>query len=61
MKRLKRKMLLVLTAALLIALCGCTQKTSDNKGGEQTGLTNITGTVATDGSTSMEKVIGILG
>ena len=61
MKRLKRKMLLVLTAALLIALCGCTQKTSDNKGGEQTGLTNITGTVATDGSTSMEKVIGVLG
>lgn len=54
----KRILALVLvTACALGILAGCgKQNTEENKKGN----TKITGTVATDGSTSMEKVIGSL-
>ena len=66
------KKLLSLTLALACAvslLAGC-QKSSDQPGGSASGSasqpaassdTEVTGAVATDGSTSMEKVIGALG
>lgn len=52
-----KKIIPVLCAAVmaLSLLAGCGQKANDN------GTTAAGGTVATDGSTSMEKVIGALG
>ena len=52
-----KKIITVLCAAVmaLSLFAGCGQKANDN------GTTAAGGTVATDGSTSMEKVIGALG
>ena len=52
-----KKIIPVLCAAVmaLSLFAGCGQKANDN------GTTAAGGTVATDGSTSMEKVIGALG
>ena len=52
-----KKIIPVLCAAVmaLSLFAGCGQKANDN------GTTTAGGTVATDGSTSMEKVIGALG
>ena len=64
---MKKIMALVLTAVMALALlAGCGGKTNDNK--DNNGVDNannggaaaISGTVSTDGSTSMEKVIGAL-
>lgn len=59
-KRLEKttvKQALSLTAlALALLLAGCSQPASSDKSG-----TDASGTVSTDGSTSMEKVIGALG
>lgn len=55
MKKMKTTLLLAAAIALLIVFGGCTH----NNGSAQSGAIN--GTVATDGSTSMEKVIGVLG
>ena len=64
---MKKIMALVLTAVMaLVLLAGCGGKTNDNKdnnGGDTAnngGAAAISGTVSTDGSTSMEKVIGAL-
>ena len=64
---MKKIMALVLTAGMALALlAGCGGKTNDNKdnnGGDTAnngGAAAISGTVSTDGSTSMEKVIGAL-
>ncbi len=57
MKKKIISLLMVLT--LVIACVGCGGKSGDN--GESNGAGNISGSVATDGSTSMEKVIGSLG
>ena len=64
---MKKIMALVLTAVMALALlAGCGGKTNDNKdnnGGDTAnngGSSVISGTVSTDGSTSMEKVIGAL-
>ena len=64
---MKKIMALVLTAVMALALlAGCGGKTNDNKdnnGGDTAnngGSSAISGTVSTDGSTSMEKVIGAL-
>ena len=60
-------MLMTLTLALsLLAGCGSSQETTEETTGETaaeetTGETELSGTVATDGSTSMEEVIGVLG
>lgn len=60
-------MLMTLTLALsLLAGCGSSQETTEETTGETaaeetTGETELSGTVATDGSTSMESVIGVLG
>lgn len=60
-------MLMTLTLALsLLAGCGSSQETAEETTGETaaeetTGETELSGTVATDGSTSMEEVIGVLG
>ena len=64
---MKKIMALVLTAVMALALlAGCGGKTNDNadnNGGDTAnngGAAAISGTVSTDGSTSMEKVIGAL-
>ena len=64
---MKKIMALVLTAVMALALlAGCGGKTNDNtdnNGGDTAnngGSSAISGTVSTDGSTSMEKVIGAL-
>ena len=64
---MKKIMALVLTAVMALALlAGCGGKTNDNTdnhGGDTAnngGAAAISGTVSTDGSTSMEKVIGAL-
>lgn len=55
MKRNMLKMVaMAVCATFILALAGCGTKDGGNAGG-------LTGTVATDGSTSMEKVIGALG
>lgn len=63
MKRNQKWIGLVMAAAVsAMALAGCGQTPSQNSGaGNNAGQTALTGTVATDGSTSMEKVIGALG
>lgn len=56
-KQLKKILGIVMCAALMLtAICGC-KSDNDSKGSDTTALT---GKVATDGSTSMEKVIGFL-
>lgn len=61
-----KKTLLVLTVLLTVAL-GCLVGCGNNEGdttqsdGSDTKTKAVTGTVSTDGSTSMEKVIGALG
>ena len=54
---MKKVICLVLAAVLVLSLAACGSKDSDNKGGD----TALTGKVSTNGSTSMEKVIGALG
>ena len=57
---MKKIIALVLTALLALSLvaCGSESKTDDTKTDDQPAA--LTGTVSTDGSTSMEKVIGAL-
>ena len=57
---MKKIIALVLTAllALILVACGSESKTDDTKTDDQPAA--LTGTVSTDGSTSMEKVIGAL-
>ena len=57
---MKKIITLVLTALLTLSLvaCGSESKTDDTKTDDQPAA--LTGTVSTDGSTSMEKVIGAL-
>ena len=57
---MKKIIALVLTALLALSLvaCGSEVKTDDTKTDDQPAA--LTGTVSTDGSTSMEKVIGAL-
>lgn len=54
---MKKIIAMMMVAALSVSvLAGCGSKTEDNDSAEE-----VTGTVSTDGSTSMEKVIGALG
>ena len=57
---MKKIIALVLTALLTLSLAACGEKKTDDTtpAGDQTAA--LTGTVSTDGSTSMEKVIGAL-
>ena len=57
---MKKIIALVLTAllALILVACGSESKTDDTKTDDQPAA--LTGTVSTDGSTSMEKIIGAL-
>ena len=57
---MKKIITLVLTALLTLSLvaCGSESKTDDTKTDDQPAA--LTGTVSTDGSTSMEKIIGAL-
>ena len=57
---MKKTIALILTALLALSLvaCGSESKTDDTKTDDQPAA--LTGTVSTDGSTSMEKVIGAL-
>ena len=59
---MKKIIALVLTALLALSLvaCGSETKTDDADKTEDKTSTKLTGTVSTDGSTSMEKVIGAL-
>ena len=59
---MKKIIALVLTALLALSLvaCGSETKTDDTDKTEDKTSTELTGTVSTDGSTSMEKVIGAL-
>ncbi len=63
MKKNQKRIGLVMTAAIFcLTLAGCGQTPAGNSGaGNNSESTKLTGTVATDGSTSMEKVIGALG
>ena len=60
---MKKIIALVLTALLALSLvaCGSETKTDDTDKTEDKTATELTGTVSTDGSTSMEKVMEILG
>ena len=57
---MKKAIALILTALLALSLvaCGSESKTDDTKTDDQPAA--LTGTVSTDGSTSMEKIIGAL-
>ena len=60
---MKKIVALVLTALLALSLVACGSKSDNNDANTNTNTddqTAITGTVSTDGSTSMEKVIGAL-
>lgn len=59
---MKKIIALILTALLALSLvaCGSETKTDDADKTEDKTSTELTGTVSTDGSTSMEKVIGAL-
>ena len=63
MKKNQKRIGLVMTAAIFcLTLAGCGQTPAGNSGaGNNSESATLTGTVATDGSTSMEKVIGALG
>ena len=56
---MKKIIALLLAAMLTLALAACGSKNNDNANTD-TNTNDNTGTVATDGSTSMEKVIGAL-
>ena len=62
---MKKLIALVLTAVLALSLAACggdsAANNGDNTAADNNQDTAITGTVSTDGSTSMEKVIGALG
>lgn len=62
---MKKLIGLVLTAVLALSLAACggdsAANSGDNTAADNNQDTAITGTVSTDGSTSMEKVIGALG
>ena len=62
---MKKKIALVAAAALsvfaVVALVGCGGSSSSDSKSDSGSKTEISGSVATDGSTSMEKVIGALG
>ena len=59
---MKKIIALVLTAVMALSLvaCGSETKTDDTDKTEDKTAAELTGTVSTDGSTSMEKVIGAL-
>ena len=61
---MKKLIALLLAAVLTLALAACGSKNNDNANTDTNTNDNtstaVTGTVATDGSTSMEKVIGAL-
>ena len=60
---MKKFIALLLAAVLTLALAACGSKNNDNTNtntNDNNDSAAITGTVATDGSTSMEKVIGAL-
>lgn len=59
MKKTIISMLALLT--LVIVCVGCGSKSNDNDGTNGNGNGSISGTVSTNGSTSMEEVIGMLG
>lgn len=60
MKTTSKLLALALSAALAVsALSGCAQKTNTTT--VPSSEPSVSGTVSTDGSTSMEKVIGVLG
>lgn len=69
MKKVQKWIGIAMAAAVsVMSLTGCSQKSGDGGSGSSgagTGVNSLsgalTGTVATDGSTSMEKVIGALG
>ncbi len=66
MKKIQKWIVLVLAIAAM-ALSACSQSPADPESGssqssdENTTAAKVTGTVSTDGSTSMERVIGALG
>ena len=60
MKKFLGIVLTLTMATGLLAGCGSTETTGSNNGGS-TGETQLSGSVSTDGSTSMEEVIGALG
>lgn len=58
---MKKLIALVLAAVLALGLTACGSSTDGSDTNTQdTGSTAVSGTVSTDGSTSMEKVIGAL-
>ena len=58
---MKKIIALVLTAVMALSLVACGSKNDTNDtDNDNSGSTAISGTVSTDGSTSMEKVIGAL-
>ncbi len=58
---MKKIIALVLTAVMALSLVACGSKNDTNDtNNDNSGSTAISGTVSTDGSTSMEKVIGAL-
>ena len=60
MKRTKKLAALIMCALLACTAMTACQNSGDN-GADSQGSSKISGTVSTDGSTSMEKVIGALG
>ena len=61
---MKKIIALLLAAVLTLALAACGSKNDTNANNDNTNSNTdaaVTGTVSTDGSTSMEKVIGALG
>ena len=62
MKRTMKKTMSILAASAVLALtlAGCGGDTTENTEGTESTESTISGTVATNGSTSMEKVIGNL-
>ena len=64
MKNIKKLVALatgIIFAASVFAGCGSNNSTGGDTAATDTKTSSVTGTVATDGSTSMEKVIGALG
>lgn len=57
----KRIISLMMVLTLVFAFVGCGNKTTDNGGTNGAGNAGISGTVSTNGSTSMDEVIGMLG
>ena len=66
MKNVKKVAMLAMAAMMTVSvLAGCSKEPADNQSvnddSDSKQVTEISGTVSTDGSTSMEKVIGALG